>query len=65
MDVNEVLQFVDRLVFEQTGKHLDDVQRAVIEGSWQRQTYDEISKKSHVSKNYVGDIGAELWQILS
>ncbi len=65
MDVKEVLQFVDRLVFEQTGKHLDDVQRAIIEGSWQRQTYDEISKKPHLTKNYLGDVGADLWKLLS
>jgi len=65
MDVNEVLQFVDRLVVEHTGKHLDDVQRAVVEGTWQRQTYDEISQKCHVSKNYVAEVGSELWQLLS
>jgi NB-ARC domain len=65
MDVNEVLQFVDRLVFEQTGKHLDDVQRAIVEGTWQRQTYDNISQECHVNKNYASDVGAELWQLLS
>lgn len=65
MDVNQLLQFVDRLVVERTGKHLDDVQRAVVEGTWERQTYDEIAQKCHVTKNHVGDIGAELWQLLS
>lgn len=65
MNVNEVLQFVDRLVVEQTGKHLDDLQRAVVEGTWQRQTYDEISQKRHLSKNYVAEVGSELWQLLS
>ncbi|MBD2483251.1 NB-ARC domain-containing protein [Planktothrix sp. FACHB-1365] len=65
MDVNEVLQFVDRVVFEQTGKHLDDVQRAIVEGTWQRQTYDNIAHECHVNKNYASDVGAELWQLLS
>ncbi|MCF3578891.1 ATP-binding protein, partial [Planktothrix agardhii] len=65
MDVNEVLQFVDRLVFEQTGKHLDDVQKAIVEGTWQRQTYDNIAHECHVNKNYASDVGAELWQLLS
>lgn len=65
MDVNQLLQFVDRLVVERTGKHLDDVQRAVVEGTWERQTYDEIAQKCHVTKNHVGDVGAELWQLLS
>jgi len=52
-------------VVERTGKHLDDVQRAVVEGTWERQTYDDIAQKCYVTKNHVGDVGAELWQLLS
>jgi predicted AAA+ superfamily ATPase len=65
MDVNEVLQFMDRLMLEHTGKHLDDVQRAVIEGTWQKQTYGDMAKQASFNKNYVGDVGAGLWQLLS
>jgi len=65
MDVNEVLQFMDGLVLEHTGKHLDDVQRAVIEGTWQKQTYGDMAKQASFNKNYVGDVGAGLWQLLS
>lgn len=65
MNVSQLLQFVDRLVVERTGKHLDDVQRAVVEGTWERQTYDDIAQKCYVTKNHVGDVGAELWQLLS
>ncbi|MEB3191908.1 MAG: NB-ARC domain-containing protein [Snowella sp.] len=65
MNVNEVLQFMDRLVLERTGKHLDDVQRAVIEGTWQKQTYRDMAQEFKFNKNYVGDVGAGLWQLLS
>ncbi|MFM6310874.1 MAG: AAA family ATPase [Dolichospermum sp.] len=65
MNVNEILQFVDRQVVEHTGKHLDDVQRAVVVGTWQRQTYDDIAQQCNFNKNYVSDVGAKLWQILS
>jgi hypothetical protein len=65
MSVNEVLQFVDDLVFEQTGKHLDHVQEAVVKGTWQRQTYENIARKCHVTTNHVGDVGYKLWQLLS
>lgn len=65
MTVNEVLHFVDNLVYEKTGKRLDDVQKAVIEGTWQRQTYKEIAEKCRVTKNHVGDVGYKLWQLLS
>jgi hypothetical protein len=65
MTVTEVLQFIDQLVFERTGKHLDDLQMAIVEGSFQRQTYDDIAQKCHVSKNHATDIGSKLWSFLS
>ena len=65
MTVNKALQYVDRLIVEQTGKHLDNLQKAVIEGTWQRQTYENIAQEHHVTKNHVGDVGYELWQLLS
>ena len=30
MTVDEVVKFVDKMVFEKTGKHLDDIQTAVV-----------------------------------
>ncbi|BAZ80381.1 AAA family ATPase [Sphaerospermopsis kisseleviana CS-549] len=65
MTVNEVVKFVDQIVFDKTGKHLDDIQTAVIAGTWERQTYDDIAQKHNVTKNHIGDVGAELWQLLS
>ena len=65
MTVNKALQYVDRLIVEQTGKHMDDLQKAVIEGTWQRQTYENIAQEHHVTKNHVGDVGYQLWQLLS
>lgn len=65
MDVNEVLQLVDRLIVKQTGKHLDDVQKAIVQGTWDKESYEQIAEKCHVSKNYVADVGSELWQFLS
>lgn len=56
---------ISKIVFDKTGKHLDDVQTAVVEGTWERQTYDDIAQECNVTKNHVGDVGAELWQILS
>ncbi|MDB9538246.1 NB-ARC domain-containing protein [Anabaenopsis tanganyikae CS-531] len=65
MTVNEVVKFVDQIVFDKTGKHLDDIQTAVIAGTWERQTYDDIAQKHNVTKNHIGDVGSELWQLLS
>jgi ABC-type dipeptide/oligopeptide/nickel transport system ATPase subunit len=65
MNVTEVLQFVDQLVFERTGKHLDNVQKAVVEGTWEGKTYSEIGEENHFHKNHASDLGAELWKLLS
>jgi NB-ARC domain len=65
MDVKEVLQFADELVFAQTGKHLDDIQETVIKGVWQGQTYETIADECNRSESHVRDIGYKLWQILS
>ncbi len=65
MTVDEVVKFVDKMVFEKTGKHLDDIQTAVVEGTWKRQTYDYIASEYNLSSSHVGDVGSELWQLLS
>ncbi|MEZ2318968.1 MAG: NB-ARC domain-containing protein [Microcoleus sp.] len=65
MDVKEVLQCADELVFAQTRKHLDDIQKTVIKGVWQGQTYEKIADECHRSESHVRDIGYKLLQSLS
>ncbi|MBP0043575.1 MAG: ATP-binding protein [Roseofilum sp. SBFL] len=65
MVVTEMLQFVDRLVFDETGKHLDDIQKAVVKGVWQGESYEEIAQECHRSESRVRDVGYKLWRILS
>jgi len=65
MDIQEVLGFADELVFAKTGKHLSDLQVAILSGVWQGQKYFEIAEKYYCSEGYVRNLAAELWQILS
>ncbi|MCC3413374.1 MAG: AAA family ATPase [Microcoleus sp. PH2017_29_MFU_D_A] len=65
MNVTEVLQCADQLVFTKTGKYLDDVQKAVITGVYQGKTYDEIADDCKRSESRVRNVGRQLWQILS
>jgi ABC-type dipeptide/oligopeptide/nickel transport system ATPase subunit len=65
MTITEVLQFVDRLVKKQTGEHLDDLQKTVIQGLWQGKTYNQIADECGYDKNYVGDVSRKLFKILS
>ena len=65
MNLKEVLTLADRIVFEKTGQHLDDLQEAVLRGTLQRETYKHIAKNFDCSESSVKQVGAELWQILS
>ncbi len=66
MTITEVLQIVDQLVEKQTGEHLDDLEKAVVKGLWQGQTYSEIADECRYdSKNYIGDVSRKLFKILS
>jgi DNA-directed RNA polymerase specialized sigma subunit len=60
-----MLNVADRIVFEKTGQHLDDLQAAVLRGTLQRETYKEIAKDFDCSESRIREIGSELWQILS
>ncbi|MEG5038592.1 MULTISPECIES: NB-ARC domain-containing protein [unclassified Microcoleus] len=65
MNLKEVLTLADRIVFEKTGQHLDDLQAAVLKGTLQRETYKHIAKDFDCSESSVRKVGAELWEILS
>ncbi len=55
----------DDLMFAKTGKHLDDLQEAILRGSIQGEKYTKIAEEIHCNESYVRDIGSKLWQILS
>jgi hypothetical protein len=65
MDVQEVLQWTDRLVFSKTGKHLDSLQKAVVEGTWEGKKYPEIARTCNRSHERIKQVARELWQLIS
>ncbi len=65
MDIQEVLKVADDLVFNHTGKHLDDLQKTILEGVWQGKKYSEIKDKLPYTEGYVRDTASDLWKILS
>ena len=65
MDAEEILRFADNLVFDKTGKRLDDLQRAVVRGAWQRKTYPQIAKESYSTPRNIRNVGSKLWQLFS
>jgi len=65
MDISEIVQLADDLVFLKTGEHLDYLQEAILRGTLQGQKYWKIAEETHASEGYVRDIGSKLWKMLS
>lgn len=65
MNVTEVLQVADKLVFAETGKHLDNIQEVVVKGVWQGENYGKISNDCNRSESRVRNVAHKLWEILS
>ncbi|MGB7271977.1 MAG: NB-ARC domain-containing protein [Geitlerinemataceae cyanobacterium] len=66
MNLEEALKIADAVVFAKTGKHLNDVQSAIVQGTWQGQTYDDIAKSHNRSPEYLKqDVGFKLWRLLT
>jgi NB-ARC domain. len=65
MNLKEALNLANKIVFDKTGQHLDDLQEAVLKGTLERETYKHIAKDFDCSESSVRKVGSELWQILS
>ncbi|MBE9097412.1 hypothetical protein IQ252_26775 [Tychonema sp. LEGE 07203] len=65
MDSTHILQFVDKVLGAKTGKHLNDLQRKIIEGILKRQKYSDIADNYGCTAGHAKDVGYELLQMLS
>ncbi|NEQ68982.1 MAG: hypothetical protein F6K21_26455 [Symploca sp. SIO2D2] len=65
MNIHGLLQFVDEAVYLKTSKHLNDLQRGIIEGTLKRQKYSEIAEVYGCTAGHAKDVGYELLQMLS
>ena len=65
MDTAHILQFVDKVLSAKTGKHLNDLQRKIIEGILKRQKYSDIADTYGCTAGHAKDVGYELLQMLS
>jgi hypothetical protein len=65
MDTADILKFVDEVLSANTGKHLNDLQRKIIEGILKRQKYSDIADTYGCTAGHAKDVGYELLQMLS
>lgn len=65
MGADEALELADKLIYDVTGGHLDDLQRAVFLGAWAGHTYEVIAESLGYNESYIKEEGADLCRLLS
>jgi AAA domain len=67
MNVSEVVDIADRLVFKSRKKHLNDLERSIIEGVCEGRKYKDIASE-HIppcGEAHVSEVAANLWKAIS
>ncbi|WP_107669164.1 AAA-like domain-containing protein [Cyanothece sp. BG0011] len=60
------LTLVDQAVFSKTGRHLKNIEVAVLQGSLMGHNYDTIADEAGYAPEYIKhDVGPKLWKLLS
>ena len=66
MNLSQALSVANQAMFAQFKRGLSEVETAIIKGSWQNQTYEQIAEVSGYSDSYLRrDVGPKLWKLLS
>ncbi|MCU0546670.1 MAG: NB-ARC domain-containing protein [Oscillatoriaceae cyanobacterium Prado104] len=65
MDIQEAFKWTDEKILAKTGKHLDSLQKSILEGVWQHQDYEEIAENNQRSYDHVKKEAWKLWKLLS
>jgi hypothetical protein len=67
MDFEDIANLVNRVAIERKGRPLKDVERIVLKGAWENQTYSKMAALSvGYTEDYLKkDVGPKLWRLLS
>ena len=64
--IEEAVKAANQLIVQQTGRHLTDVETAVLRGSWEKLEYDQIAAQNKYATSYISqDAAPKLWKTLS
>ncbi len=63
--MDATIAWIDQLVTEKTGSHLNDLQIFLLQQVCLGQKYIEIAEEYHCTEGHVKDVAADLWKLLS
>ncbi|WP_035991213.1 tetratricopeptide repeat protein [Leptolyngbya sp. KIOST-1] len=61
----DAVELADKLVFTVTGRHLNDLQRTILQQVWQGQKYLDIATAAGYTEGHIKDVAYQLWRLLS
>ncbi len=63
--IEEAIRAADQLIFQQTQRHLTDVEMSVLRGAWEKLEYDQIAAQNKYATSYISqDAAPKLWKLL-
>jgi NB-ARC domain len=65
MNVAKALELADKLMFDFNNRHLDNLERSIVEGVYQGKKYKQIANEYSCSESHATDVAASLWKALS
>lgn len=65
MDTQELVSYLDELLYSSTGKRIDSLQVAILKGVLKGQKYADIAQEFNCSAGHAKDEAYKLWQLLS
>jgi len=65
MEIQDILKWTDEQLLTKTGKHLDSLQKAILESVWDHQDYKEIALTHQRSYAHIKKEAWKLWKLLS
>ncbi|MTJ48910.1 AAA family ATPase [Dolichospermum sp. UHCC 0259] len=63
-NIEDILQYIDNLMFEETESNLTPIEKKILTGVWQKQAYSIIAKDAHCSESHIKKEAAKLWKKL-
>ncbi len=63
-NIEDILQYIDNLMFEETESNLTPIEKTILTGVWQKQAYLLIAKDAHCSESKIKQEASKLWRKL-
>ena len=65
MNPEEAREIADALVFAQRKKHLSDLEKEILQASWENCTYNKVVEKLKYEEGHIKNQASALWKLLS